>query len=274
MRKRYGPKTLVGEILVAFLALLFILPLYFVVSVSLKPKDEIFTSALKFSAHPEWGNFAAVWNAGVQEALMSTAIITVGSVVALIIVGSLCAYVLARRKGRLSSGFYLMFILGITVPFQLSILPIYYVFNKLGLVGTHLGMIILWVGAFMPMTILLYTGFFKQLPKDYEEAARIDGAKTIRIFMQVIFPQLRPVTGSVAIIIGLAVWNDFFASLIFVGGSPARTLPVVIYSFVGQYVSQWNLVFASILLALLPVIIVFIFMQKHMIKGFAGGMKG
>jgi raffinose/stachyose/melibiose transport system permease protein len=274
VKKRYGVKMLIGEIIVAAIAVAFCLPLYFAVSVSLKPRDQIFTSAMKFPEHPEWGNYATVWKAGMSEALISTIAITLGSVVCLVIIGSLCAYVLARRPGKLSSGLYTMFILGITIPFQLSILPLYVAFHKLALSGTHLGMIILWVGAFMPMTILLYTGFFRQLPKDYEEAARIDGAKTFRIFLQVVFPLLRPVTGSVAIIIGLAVWNDFFTSLIFVGGSSAQTLPVVVYSFVGQYVSQWHLVFASILLALLPVIVAFIIMQKQMIKGFAGGMKG
>jgi raffinose/stachyose/melibiose transport system permease protein len=274
VRTRYGKKTLIGEIFIAIIAVLFCLPLYFVVSVSLKPKNEIFESAMTFTDNPQWGNFATVWKAGAANAFLSTTIITVGSVLLLILIGSLCAYAMARRPGKLSNGLYILFTIGIIIPFQLSIIPLYVAFQKVGLVGNYLGMIILWVGVFMPMTVILYTGFVRALPKDYEEAARIDGAKTFRIFIRIVFPLLRPVTGSVAIINGLFIWNDFYNSLIFLGGSKAQTLPVLIYSFVGEYVSQWNLVFAAILVTILPLIVLFIAVQKEMIKGFAGGMKG
>lgn len=274
MNDRYGAKTFITEIIVLIAALLFCLPLYFVVSISLKPGDEIFESALVFTDNPQWENFPVVWNAGVANAFVSSVVITVGSVVLLVILGALCSYVLARRPGRLSNGLYIMFVLGVIIPFQLSIVSIYTVFQSVGLAGNCLGMIILWVGVMMPMAILLYTGFVRQLPRDYEEAARIDGAGTLRIFARVVFPLLRPVTGSVAIITGLFIWNDFYASLIFVGGSKVQTLPVAIYSFVGQYVSRWNLVFAAILVAIVPVVIFFVMAQKQMIRGFAGGMKG
>jgi raffinose/stachyose/melibiose transport system permease protein len=240
----------------------------------LKPGEEIFTSALQFPEHPAGENFGTVWKGGVAQAFVGSIVITLCSVIGLIVIGSLCSYVLARRKGRLSNGLYIMFMMGIIIPFQLSIIPLYVSFHSVGLTGNYLGMIILWIGVFMPLTIMLYTGFVRQLPRDYEEAARIDGAGTLRIFVRVVFPLLRPVTGSVAIITGLFIWNDFYASLIFVGGSKVQTLPVAIYSFVGQYVSRWNLVFAAILVAIVPVVIFFVMAQKQMIRGFAGGMKG
>jgi len=274
VRRRYGIKTFAVEVLVLVMALLFCLPLYFVVSTSLKPKEEIFTSALKFPADPAWGNFSEVWGSGLGTAFLSSVVITLGSVVFLVLLGSLCAYVLARRPGRLSNSLYILFVLGIIIPFQLSIIPLYVSFRALGLAGNYLGMIILSVGIFMPLAVMLYTGFVRQLPRDYEEAARIDGAGTLRIFVRVVFPLLRPVTGTVAILTGLFIWNDFFASQIFLGGSGAQTLPVAVYSFVGQYVSRWNLVFAAVLVAILPLVIFFIVAQKQMIRGFASGMKG
>ena len=274
MRNKYSGKTLIGEIIVCILALLFILPLFFVVTTALKPKDEIFTGVMTMPTHPEWSNFDTVWKAGVGDSFLNSLIITLCSVVLLVMIGSMCAYVLARRTGPLSSGLYIMFVVGIIMPFQLSIVPLYVAFQKAGLAGTMLGMIVLWVGVFMPLTITLYTSFIRQLPKDYEEAARIDGARAMRIFYRVIFPLLRPVTGTVAIITGLFIWNDFFASVIFLGGSSSQTLPVAVYSFVGQYISKWNLVFAAILVAILPFIVFFILTQKQMIRGFAGGMKG
>ena len=274
MRNKYNVKTLIGEIIVCIIALLFILPLFFVFTTALKPKDEIFTGVMTLPSHPEWGNFNAVWKAGVGDSFGNSIIITICSVALLILIGSMCSYVLARRTGKLSTALYIMFIIGIIMPFQLSVIPLYVAFQKVGLSGTLLGMIVLWVGVFMPLTITLYTSFIRQIPKDYEEAARMDGAGVLRIFFKVLLPLLRPVTGTVAIITGLFIWNDFFASVIFLGGSSSQTLPVAVYSFVGQYISRWNLVFAAILVAILPFIIFFILTQKQMIRGFAGGMKG
>jgi raffinose/stachyose/melibiose transport system permease protein len=274
MRDRYKPKNLALEVVILVVALLFCLPLYFIISISIKPENEVFKSALEFTKTPQWSNFSTVWESGMASAFTNSVLITVGSVVVLVIIGAMTSYALARRAGKLSAGLYVMFLLGIIVPFQLSVVPIYTTFQKIGLVGNIAGMITLWSGVMMPMSVILYTGFVRQLPKEYEEAARIDGLGTFMIFSRIVFPLLRPITGAVAIITGLFIWNDFYGSLIFLGGSQSKTLPVAIYSFVGEYVSRWNLVFAAILVAILPLIIFFILAQKQMIKGFAGGMKG
>jgi raffinose/stachyose/melibiose transport system permease protein len=163
--------------------------------------------------------------------------------------------------------------MGIIIPFQLSVLPLYVMFRQLGPIGNYLGMIILWVGIGTPLAVFLYTGFVRQIPRDYEEAARVDGAGHFRTFIFVIFPMLRPITGSVAIMTGLFCWNDFFTSLIYLGGSQRQTLPVAIYSFVGEYVAQWNYVFTAVIVALVPIVVFFVVAQKQLIKGFAGGIK-
>jgi raffinose/stachyose/melibiose transport system permease protein len=278
MRNRYGLKTLSWEVSLLLLAVAFCLPLYLLVSISLKPPQELFTSPLSFPTDPHFENFSRAWdyrsNGGLRSALISSAIITVGSVAMLILIGSLCAYAIARRPGKLSATLYTLFVLGIIIPFQLTVLPLFVLFRHLGLIGTYLGMIILWVGILTPLTVFLYTGFVRTIPRDYEEAARMDGAGMLRTYVRVVFPLLRPVTGTVAILTGLFIWNDFFASLIFLGGSGRETLPVAIYSFVGQYLTQWNLVFAAVLIALGPLLVFFIAAQKQMIRGFSGGIRG
>jgi raffinose/stachyose/melibiose transport system permease protein len=262
------------------IAIVFASPFYILVAMSLKPSSEVFTtSPLVPSLTPDFTNFVKVFTAdaggsGMAAALVSSVVITVISVLLLILIGSLCAYALARRTGRLSNALYLLFVIGIIVPFQLSIIPLYVVFRPLGLIGSYLGMIILWVGVLMPLVVFLYTGFVRSLPRDYEEAARIDGAGAIRTYWNVVFPLLRPVTGTVAILAGLFIWNDFFVSLIFLGGSRVQTLPVAIYGFVGEYVSQWNFVFAAVIIAILPIAIFFLVAQRQFIKGFAGGIRG
>jgi raffinose/stachyose/melibiose transport system permease protein len=125
----------------------------------------------------------------------------------------------------------------------------------------------------MPFAVFLYSGFFRRLPRDYEEAATIDGASRFQIFSRVIFPLMAPATGTVAILAGLLVWNDFFTAVIFLNGSPYMTLPVVVYNYVGSLVSQWNLSFAVVLIAMAPVLAFYVFAQKKMMQGYAGGIK-
>ena len=278
MRNRYTWRTFSRELIVLLIAAVFCLPLYLLLVVALKPSNQLFTQPLQIPVPPRFGNFADAWagsgDGSLGTAVISSIVITVISVALLIVFGSLCAYVLARRPGRLSNTLYILFLLGIIIPFQLSVIPLYVGLRALGLVGNYAGMIVLWVGVMMPLAVFLYTGFVRQLPRDYEEAARMDGAGTLRTFLRVVFPLLRPVTGTVAILTGMFIWNDFFASLIFLGGTDYETLPVAIYSFVGEYVTQWNLVFAAVVIALAPLVAFFIVAQRQMIRGFAGGIRG
>ena len=137
--------------------------------------------------------------------------------------GSLCAYTIARRKGRLSNVVYILFVVGIILPFQLAIIPLFVAMLHLGLVGNYAGMILLNVGLLMPLTVFLYTGFIRALPRDYEEAARVDGAGILRTYARVVFPLLWPITGTVAVLVGIIVWNEFFVALIFLAGSHYET---------------------------------------------------
>jgi len=256
----------------------FCVPFYILFVLSVKPSAELFTSPLSFPTNPELGNYDAAWNQSTHvsmgRAMVNSLVITAGTVICLVVVGSLCAYTIARRRSVLSTSLYFLFVLGIFVPFQLGIVPLYVAFKELGLIGSYIGMILLWVGIATPVSVFLYTGFIRALPQDYEEAARVDGAGTIRTFARVVFPLLRPVTVTVAILTGLFVWNDFFVSLIYLGGSTRQTLPVSIYSFVGEYATQWNLVFAAIVIALVPVILFFVVAQRQLIEGFSGGIRG
>jgi raffinose/stachyose/melibiose transport system permease protein len=278
MRVRYTWRTFSRELLFLLLAAVFCIPFYLLFSIALKPNAELFTSPLSFPTNPDFGNFSEAWKgqagSGLGRAMLNSIIITVCTVAILIFLGSLCAYALARRPGRLSNTLYFMFVLGIIIPFQLGIVPLYVLFRKIDLVGSYLGLITLWVGVSLPVTVFLYTGFIRTLPRDYEEAAQVDGAGVLRTYLRVVFPLLRPVTGTVAILTGLFVWNDFFISLIFVSGTDRVTLPVAVYAFVGEYFTQYNLVFAAVTIALLPMMIFFVFAQRQLIRGFTSGVRG
>ena len=153
-------------------------------------------------------------------------------------------------------------------------MPIYVALRQVGLLGTQAGAILLYTGLLLPLSVFLYTGFVRALPRDYEEAAFIDGASRWQAFTRIVFPLLSSVTGTVAVLTALIVWNDFFTQLVFFGGGANnRTLPVAIYSFVGEYESQWNVVFAAVAIALAPVLGLYFFAQRNLVRGFTGGIK-
>jgi raffinose/stachyose/melibiose transport system permease protein len=167
-----------------------------------------------------------------------------------------------------------LFLLGLMIPGQLGMVPLYILMRDLGLLQSHLSLIIYYAGSLMPMTVFLYAGFLKTVSPTFEEAAKIDGAGWWQTFSRVVFPLLRPVTGTVIIINTINIWNDFLTPMLYLAGTPNRTLPVAVFSFQGEFASEWGLIFAGMVIAALPVLIVYFFLQRHIIQGFAGGLKG
>ncbi|MGP3533238.1 carbohydrate ABC transporter permease [Microbacterium sp. RD1] len=275
---QYNGRSLIREIVFILIALLWWLPFYILGVNSLAPATSVGGTGLAVPDDPGFESYAQAWegngNGTLGAALLNSIVIAGGSVICLLVIGSLAAYVLSRRPGKLSGALYALFVLGIILPYQLGVVPLYAAFRGLGLVGNYAGMILLYTGLLMPFSVFLYTGFIRALPRDYEEAASVDGAGHLRTFVQVVFPLLRPITATVAILTGLIVWNDFFTQLVFVGGSANETLPVAVYSAVGAYATQWSVVFAAVVIAVIPVLFAYFFSQRHLIRGFTGGTKG
>ena len=275
---RYTTATAVREGVVWVAAVLTLLPFYFLVATALKPDEELLTtSASAPPARPTVGNFADVLTGGgdsnILLGLMHSAVITLGSILGLVIFGSLAAYVLARTTSRWGNVTFYLFLVAIILPIQLGLIPLYIGARTIGLVGSMWGMVILYVGTLMPLAVFLYAGFFRGMPRDYEEAAAIDGARPGRVFFQIVLPLMAPATGTVAILTGLIVWNDFFTALIFLGGSESQTLTVSMYYYVGSLVSAWNKIFAIVIISMVPILAFYLFAQKRFIQGFAGGLK-
>ena len=275
---RYTKATMLREASVWLVGLLTLLPFYFLVITALKPDDELLTTSSSAPpSRPTVSNFTEVLTAGGQSSIIlglaNSVFITVGSILGLILFGSLAAYVLARTTRRWGTVAFYLFLVAIILPVQLGMIPLYIGARTLGLVGTPWGMIVLYVGTLMPLAVFLYAGFFRGLPRDYEEAAAIDGAGPGQVFLRIVLPLMAPATGTVAILTGLIVWNDFFTALIFLGGSDYQTLTVSMYYYVGSLVSAWNKIFAIVILSMVPILAFYLFAQKKFIQGFAGGIK-
>lgn len=271
---RYTKGVLAREVVMLLAALVFVLPVYVLVNLSLRPAGDV-SSPLRPVTSPTLGNYVAAWEqAGLAGALLNSTIVTSVSVVLIVVISSMAAYPLARITSRLSSTLFWLVLAGMLIPFQVALIPLYQTMRDVGLLGSLWALVIFYAGAQVPFSIFLYTGFLRTIPKEYEEAAAIDGAGSLRTFRSVIFPLLRPVTGTVVILNAITVWNDFLVPLLYLSGTPQQTVTVALYAFVGQYVSNWPIVFAGLVISILPVLVVYFLLQRRIISGFAGGLKG
>jgi raffinose/stachyose/melibiose transport system permease protein len=265
-------KRVSGYLIVLLWSLAVVLPLGIVISVAVKSPTELLNNPFGWPAQPVWSNFSDAWNnAGLGQALWNSILITGISLIALIVFGSSAAYPLARQSGAWSHRMYLYFVAGVIVPFQLCIIPLYKEMHDWHLINTYYGASLLYTASNLPLVVFLYTGFIKTVPREMEEAAFMDGANQWSIFWRIIFPLLRPVTATVVITSSLSIWNDLFVPLLFLQKSEMQTLPMAIYSFTGQYYNSWSLIFASVIVSSLPLILLFLFLQRYFIKGITGG---
>ena len=190
-----------------------------------------------------------------------------------VIASSMCAYVISRYRTRLNRFIYVYFAMGLMVP--VSMVTIVKVLRTIHLYNTLPGTILVCVALIMPLSVFLYYGFISGIPKELDEAAVIDGAKAVRIFLQVIFPLLKPATVTVIMINFLNVWNDFQIPLYTLADPDKAVIVQKVYNFYGTYTASWNLVSVTILYAILPILVVYLFGQKYIISGMvAGSVKG
>jgi raffinose/stachyose/melibiose transport system permease protein len=276
---RYTKLTAVREALVWVVTLLGLLPLYILVVTALKSDEEALTSSpvapptsVDFSAFVEV--LTSTGRNSIPMSILNSVIITAGAIFGLVLLGSVAAYVISRRTRTWTNVTFYLVLIAIILPAQLGTVPLYIGARSVGLTGNAIGMILLWTGILLPLSIFLYASFFRGLSTEYEEAAVIDGASPTQAFFRVVLPLMAPATGTVAILTGLIVWNDFFNSLIFLGGSTTQTLPVAMYTYVGGLVSAWNKIFAVVIISMIPILAFYMFAQKRFIQGFAGGLKG
>lgn len=242
-------------------------PFYILLGISFKPVEDL-SSRWQFPKEPTMENFkVAIEQGGIFSALLHSFIITVIVVGLIVIVGSLAAYPIARNKSRFNK-VVKSFILGIMMVPPLSILvPLYSVLVDMGGINEYWGIVLTLLTFELPMAIFLYSNFIASIPVALDEAAAIDGCGPIRTFFYIILPQLKSVTASVIILTGIHCWNDYQFSLYILQSSKMRTVTLAISSFFSQTTSNLNAASAAALLAILPVTLCFLFLQKYFIKG-------
>ena len=271
---RYRGRTFVLEFVMVAAALVVAFPVYVLVNLAIRPVSDS-SSPIRPTTDPTLDNFSQAWQQGaLGGALLNSVLVTVVSVTIVLAVSSLAAYPLARATAKWSRGLFLLIMLGLLLPFQLGALPLYQTMRDLGLLGSVWALVLFYSGLLVPFTTFLYIGFMRAVPRDFEEAALIDGAAPLQVFRLVVFPLLKPITFTALVLNAIVVWNDFFTPLLYLSGSDQQTMPVAIAGFVGQYVAQWNLIFAALVISIVPILALYFALQRSIINGFAGGLKG
>ncbi|MFG2005577.1 carbohydrate ABC transporter permease [Spirillospora sp. NPDC048911] len=203
--------------------------------------------------------------------LTNSLVVTGLSVVILTLLSAMLGHYLVRSGSRWSRVVMLLLLCGLMIPPQVILLPITRVLSTFHLMTTVQGLVLFNVGYYVPFGVFVFSGFMRSIPVELEEAAAIDGAGRWRIFWQVVFPLLRPATASVLIFLGVWIWNDFLNPLIILGPGQGTTVTTGVYRSIGQYQADFGSVFAMMFLATLPVLILYLLLQRHFVKGLTGG---
>ncbi len=253
-----------------------IFPLYLTIVIAFKQPSEMTNSISGILSLPSsWSlsNFReAMEVTDFWRSLSNSLLITLAAVCLSIVVHSLMGYALGRNKAKSKfySFVYLFIVSGMFVPFAILMMPLAKQTAEMGL-ANWFGVVLLYVVFYMPMNVLLYSGYLVNIPMALEEAAKVDGASTWRTYWKIIFPIMRPMHATVAVLTALSVWNDVMTPLVIMAGSGQNTLPLAQLNFQSQFGTNYNLAFASYLLALIPILIFYIICQKQILNGVVNG---
>ncbi|MCD9021451.1 carbohydrate ABC transporter permease [Cohnella silvisoli] len=261
------------EFTMLLIALLFIIPTWMVLANSFKTVAEANQYGLSFPANFQWDNYRRVFSEGhALRGLLNGIFLSTTSSVIVIFLASMGGFFISRSRGKLAKFAYFYFISGIILPG--AIIPSYIILYILNLTNTYYGLILVFVTGSLPISVFLFTGSIKAISREMDEAAIVDGCGKLRLFLQVVFPLLKPVTTTLFILTFLGVWNDVSTQLFF-AKSTQWTMPMTVYNFFGKYSKEYNVVFADIIISLVPILIVYVFAQKYIISGMtAGAVKG
>ena len=267
--RKYG----LGVFSIVVSIVVFLVPFAFIILTALKDRQQ--ASLLEFT----WPTSFHLWDNLVQAistsnymlvtAFINSTILSVAGVAILVILSAMVAFVAERRTSRWSGFINLIMLSGLIIPS--SVVPTIWVLQGLGLFKTMPGMILIEVAGGMSFCVLLFRAFISSVPRELDEAAWIDGAGNLRLFFQIVFPLLRPVIVTVIVVISIAIFNDFTGPLYFLPGNENATVQLTLFNFKSQFDTQWNLLFMDIMLITIPPSVLFLFFNRQIIAGMAGG---
>jgi len=269
--------NLLRTVFLVILLVIFFSPFYIQIIYAFKTRADVAVTGLKFPVRPTLINFKnAFTGTSLFPAFIRTGVVTLFVVLILQTSGAMAAWVIARnQKKRLYGALYYLFLAAIILPFQVVMLPLYTQFREMRILNTLPGLILGIAGFQLAYNIFLMTGFIKTVPLELEEASQIDGAGLWTTFWKVVYPLLKPITMTTLVLNFLSAWNDFMVAVVIGFKESIRTLQYALYMFFGQYSTRIHEAFAAFIIAVLPVVILYILLQKYIVDGLtSGAIKG
>jgi raffinose/stachyose/melibiose transport system permease protein len=275
-RERREPSKIPYYMLLIILALIALGPLVVLAFNSLKSKAEIGRNPLGLPLSPVFGNFPAAWTQGdFSTTMVNSIILTGGTIVGVCIIAGTSAYAMARLDLPGTDAVLLYLFVASAVPFQLFLVPLFFLWSTLHLTNTRFGLILIYWAIFSPLATLLLRSYLVGLPRDFEDAARIDGANELQVLLRVVLPLSWPGLLTVALVSGLATWNEFFFAITFIQDDNLKPVTTSFLAFQSNFSQNWGLTSAAAIYIILPIVVLFLILQRRFISGLtAGGLKG
>lgn len=266
-----GRDGLIQIILVAN-TFIMLAPILIMIFSAFKSTQEIFKAPFGIPDFSNLVNFAKIWEqTNFLQYLLNSFVVTGASMALILTLGTMAAYALGRYRFFGASFILMFFIAGLTLPLKLAIIPLFMLMRDLGILNNQLSLIFVYTAMGLPSTVFIMTGFIRTLPNELEDAARMDGASEARIMWAIMLPLVRPAMVIAAIQNVVPIWNDFFFPLVFIQNDSLKTLPQGLTTFMGEYTTDWGVLFAGLTLSAAPIIAIYIVLSRQFISGMTSG---
>lgn len=275
-KKRIRPGRVILYILLSALAIVYVAPLFWMILVSLKTNSELFSNPFGLTINPQWNNYFVAWTAGkLGVATLNSVIVCFLALAFSMLFGAMAAFAIARMKWKLSNTALTFFLVGMMIPVHCILIPLFISFTKIGLTDTLTGLILPYISFSLPTTIFILMGFFTGMPKELLEAACIDGSSIYGFFFKIALPLSKSGLFVTGLMTFVANWNELLVAMVFNSTDSKRTLPVTLTAFVSPYSTNYVQMFAAIVIAVLPTIVVYCMFSNKIVAGLTtGAVKG
>ncbi|WP_170318249.1 carbohydrate ABC transporter permease [Paenibacillus thalictri] len=269
-------KTSSLHLFLAVVSLANVLPILWMMMNAFKAEEEFSVNPMGLPKMWDFSNFSKAWQvAHLGTYFWNSLYVTIASILLTVLLGALASYFIARFEFKWSKWVYGLFVIGMTIPIHATLVPIFILMKKLGILNTHLSLVLPYTAFHLSITIFILVGFMKSFPKDIEESAIIDGSGAYRIFWSIILPMTRPALATVVIINFIYNWNEFLFALVLISKNGLKTLPLGLANFAGTEMKFQTMQMAALTMALLPVVAFYLMLEKQLVQGMtAGAVKG
>ncbi|MHA6692613.1 carbohydrate ABC transporter permease [Devosia sp. A449] len=274
---RKGPFAALGrdgllQIILITNTVIMLAPIVIMVFSAFKTTPQIFQSPFSVPDFTQVANFIKIWTqTNFLRYLLNSFFVTGASMVLILTLGTMAAYAIGRYAFTGASFILMFFLAGLTLPLKLAIIPLFMLMRDLSILNNQLSLIFVYTAMGLPSTVFIMTGFIRTLPNELEDAARMDGASEARIMWSIMLPLVRPAMVIAAIQNVVPIWNDFFFPLVFIQNDDLKTLPQGLTTFMGEYTTDWGVLFSGLTLSAAPIVILYIVLSKQFIAGMTSG---